>query len=115
MPLGGSVAALLLVPLCDAFGFLDSQLKSAVSDLEVDYIEFKDGPEKIMVPGYDRKVDFGMFWEWAYQVEGSGEEIVIATTRPETMFGDSAVAVHPGVVNLQTLSSYGSPLPSLCR
>ena len=73
----------------------DSQLKSAVSDLEVDYIEFKDGPEKIMVPGYDRKVDFGMFWEWAYQVEGSGEEIVIATTRPETMFGDSAVAVHP--------------------
>jgi len=72
----------------------DSQLKSAVSDLEVDYITF-EGPDKIMVPGYDRKVDFGMFWEWAYQVEGTGEEIVIATTRPETMFGDSAVAVHP--------------------
>ena len=72
----------------------DAQLKSAVSDLEVDYITF-EAPEKIMVPGYDRKVDFGMFWEWAYQVEGSGEEIVIATTRPETMFGDTAVAVHP--------------------
>jgi len=27
----------------------------------------------------------------------------------------TAAAVHPGVVNLQTLSSYGSPLPSLCR
>ena len=72
----------------------DAQLKSAVSDLEVDYITF-EGPEKISVPGYDRKVDFGMFWEWAYTVEGSGEEIVIATTRPETMFGDTAVAVHP--------------------
>jgi len=72
----------------------DAQLKSAVSDLEVDYITF-EAPEKISVPGYDRKVDFGMFWEWAYQVEGSGEEIVIATTRPETMFGDTAVAVHP--------------------
>jgi hypothetical protein len=27
----------------------------------------------------------------------------------------AAVAVHPGVVNIQTLTSYGSPLPSLCR
>ena len=72
----------------------DAQLKSAVSDLEVDYITF-EAPEKIMVPGYDRKVDFGLFWEWAYKVEGSDEEIIIATTRPETMFGDTAVAVHP--------------------
>ena len=29
------------------------------------------------------------------QVEGSDEELVVATTRPETMLGDSAVAVHP--------------------
>ena len=27
----------------------------------------------------------------------------------------TAAAVHPGVVNIQTLTSYGSPLPSLCR
>ena len=27
----------------------------------------------------------------------------------------TAAAVHPGVVDLQTLTSYGSPLPSLCR
>ena len=27
----------------------------------------------------------------------------------------TAAAVHPGVVNLQTLTGYGSPLPSLCR
>lgn len=31
----------------------------------------------------------------AYKVEGSEEEIVIATTRPETILGDSAIAVHP--------------------
>ena len=27
----------------------------------------------------------------------------------------ATAAVHPGVVNLQTLTGYGSPLPSLCR
>ena len=37
----------------------------------------------------------GELFEFAYPVEGSGEEIVVATTRPETMLGDTAVAVHP--------------------
>ncbi|EKX34791.1 hypothetical protein GUITHDRAFT_166133 [Guillardia theta CCMP2712] len=72
----------------------DAQLKSAVSDLEVDYITLEQ-PEKLSVPGYDRKVEFGMFWEWAYKVDGEEQEVVIATTRPETMLGDTAVAVHP--------------------
>jgi valyl-tRNA synthetase len=36
-----------------------------------------------------------MFTEFAYKVEGSAEEIVVATTRLETMLGDTAVAVHP--------------------
>jgi valyl-tRNA synthetase len=36
----------------------------------------------------------GELFEFAYEVEGGGE-IVVATTRPETMLGDSAVAVHP--------------------
>ncbi len=39
--------------------------------------------------------DEGFFWYFAYPVEGSDEKIVIATTRPETMLGDSAVAVNP--------------------
>src|SRR4051812_45405194 len=34
-------------------------------------------------------------WHFAYPVEGSDERIVVATTRPETMLGDTAVAVHP--------------------
>jgi valyl-tRNA synthetase len=37
----------------------------------------------------------GELFEFAYPVEGSSEEIVVATTRPETMLGDTAVAVHP--------------------
>jgi valyl-tRNA synthetase len=36
----------------------------------------------------------GELFEFAYQLEGGGE-IVVATTRPETMLGDTAVAVHP--------------------
>ncbi len=38
----------------------------------------------------------GHLWQLAYPVEGeSGREIIVATTRPETMLGDTAVAVHP--------------------
>jgi valyl-tRNA synthetase len=45
------------------------------------------------VPGHDKtkKYQFGMFTEFAYKVEGSDEEIVVATTRLETMLGDTAV------------------------
>lgn len=32
---------------------------------------------------------------FAYQVDGSEEKLVVATTRVETMLGDTAVAVHP--------------------
>jgi len=37
----------------------------------------------------------GKLWYIKYPVEGSGEAVVVATTRPETMLGDTAVAVHP--------------------
>jgi len=37
----------------------------------------------------------GELYRFAYKVRGSDEEIVVATTRPETMLGDVAVAVHP--------------------
>ena len=37
----------------------------------------------------------GHLWQIAYPVKGSSEQIVVATTRPETMLGDTAVAVHP--------------------
>jgi len=34
-------------------------------------------------------------WHLAYPIQGTDERIVVATTRPETMLGDTAVAVHP--------------------
>lgn len=37
----------------------------------------------------------GELWQFAYPVKDSDQEIVVATTRPETMLGDTAVAVHP--------------------
>ena len=37
----------------------------------------------------------GYFWHIRYQVKDSDRYIVVATTRPETMLGDTAVAVHP--------------------
>lgn len=47
----------------------------------------------------DAEVEFeeqqGFFWHINYPVKGSDEVVEIATTRPETMLGDTAVAVHP--------------------
>ena len=43
----------------------------------------------------EHKTVAGHFWHIAYPVVDSDEKIVVATTRPETMLGDTAVAVHP--------------------
>ncbi len=37
----------------------------------------------------------GNFWHIKYQIKGTDDYVVIATTRPETLFGDTAVAVNP--------------------
>lgn len=55
----------------------DTKLQTAISDLEVETREMK-----------------GHMWYIRYPVEG-GDEITVATTRPETMLADTAVAVHP--------------------
>ena len=52
--------------------------KTALSDAEVEYSE-----------------DASFFWHLKYPVKDSDESIVVATTRPETMLGDTAVAVNP--------------------
>ncbi|MBQ7053831.1 MAG: valine--tRNA ligase [Oscillospiraceae bacterium] len=51
---------------------------TALSDAEVEYSE-----------------QDGKFWHIKYPVKDSDEFVIIATTRPETMMGDTAVAVHP--------------------
>ncbi|SFK53218.1 valine--tRNA ligase [Rhodanobacter glycinis] len=56
----------------------DPALGTAVSDLEVNNVE-RDGH----------------MWSIRYPVADSNESLVVATTRPETMLGDVAVAVHP--------------------
>ena len=43
----------------------------------------------------DHKLEKGTLWSIAYPTADASSEIVIATTRPETLFGDVAVAVHP--------------------
>ena len=74
-------------------------LRTAISDIEVDYIDLT-GPKKIAVPGHAKMVEFGVLHSFAYKFvrlgdEKEEEEIVVSTTRLETMLGDVAVAVHP--------------------
>lgn len=69
-------------------------LKSAISDIEVDKVEVP-GRTFLAIPGYAEKVEFGVLVSFAYQVEDTNEELVVATTRVETMLGDTAVAIHP--------------------
>ncbi|XP_072015193.1 valine--tRNA ligase-like [Amphiura filiformis] len=69
-------------------------LKSAISDIEVEKRELT-GRTLLSVPGYDSKVEFGVLVYFAYKIEGSDDELIVATTRIETMLGDTAVAVHP--------------------
>ncbi|CAK1580629.1 unnamed protein product [Parnassius mnemosyne] len=69
-------------------------LKSAISDIEVDKMELT-GRTMLAIPGYEQKVEFGVLVLFAYKAEGTEEEVVVATTRVETMLGDVAVAVHP--------------------
>lgn len=74
-------------------------LNTAISNIEVDHVEIDTKPVWLSVPGHakDKKYEFGTLTEFAYKVDGveGDEEVVVATTRLETMLGDSAVAVHP--------------------
>lgn len=72
--------------------------RTALSDAEVEY---KDIP--------------GKFWHIRYPVEGSDEEFIIATTRPETMLGDTGVAVHPDDERYQHLVGKNAILPLVGR
>ncbi len=56
----------------------DPKMLTAISDLEVESREVK-----------------GHLWYFRYPIEGSDEHIIVATTRPETMLGDTGIAVHP--------------------
>ena len=71
---------------------------TALSDAEVEY---KDQP--------------GSFWHVKYPIKGEDGYVEIATTRPETMFGDTAVAVNPEDENTKHLVGKTLILPSVGR
>lgn len=54
-----------------------------------------NGRTLLSIPGYEKKVEFGVLVSFAYHLLDSEEKIIVATTRVETMLGDTAVAVHP--------------------
>jgi len=81
----------------------DPVLHTAISDLEVQQIEVK-----------------GHLWRFKYPVVDeagteTGEHIVVATTRPETMLGDTAVAVHPDDERYEALVGKRLRLPLVGR
>ncbi|MCL2469602.1 MAG: valine--tRNA ligase [Alphaproteobacteria bacterium] len=76
----------------------DPKLLTAISDLEVEQREIK-----------------GHLWHFKYPVEGSDDFIIVATTRPETMLGDTAVAVHPEHPALKSLIGKNVRLPLVGR
>lgn len=81
-----------------------TKLKTALSNLEVDSMEL-EGRTLLSVPDHDpaKKYEFGVLISFSYQVENSDEKIVVATTRLETMLGDTAIAVNPSDKRYQHL------------
>ena len=76
----------------------DPSLKTAVSDLEV-----------------VRQEKEGLLWHIKYSLEDSNDFVVVATTRPETMFGDMAVAVNPNDARYKNLIGKKIVLPFVGR
>ena len=72
--------------------------KSAISDEEVIHHEKK-----------------GKLWHFRYPITGTNDYLVVATTRPETMLGDTAVAVHPGDERYKSLIGQTVTLPLVGR
>lgn len=70
------------------------KLGSVISDIEVIH-EPIEQPEYRRFPNVEQEVPFGYIYDFAYPLADGEGEIVVATTRPETVFGDLAIAVHP--------------------
>jgi valyl-tRNA synthetase len=77
----------------------DPKFQTAISDLEVQQVEVK-----------------GHLWHIRYPIEGEPDRfITVATTRPETMLGDVAVAVHPDDERFRDLVGKHAILPLVGR
>jgi valyl-tRNA synthetase len=76
----------------------DTRLQTAVSDLEVEPTETD-----------------GHLWHIRYDIEGGEQSITVATTRPETMLGDTGIAVHPDDGRYRGLVGKNAVLPLVGR
>ena len=77
----------------------DPKLETAISDLEVQQVESQ-----------------GHLWHLRYPIDGDEKRhIVVATTRPETMLGDTGIAVHPEDERYQDLIGKYAVLPLVGR
>ena len=77
----------------------DPKLKTAISDLEVEQKEIQ-----------------GNLYHFKYPIDGEdGQFVTVATTRPETMFGDTGVAVHPDDERYKALVGKHVILPMVGR
>ena len=77
----------------------DPKLLTAISDLEVQQVETQ-----------------GKLWHFKYPIEGSQDEfITVATTRPETMLGDTGIAVHPDDLRYKKFVGKKAVLPLVGR
>ena len=70
-------------------------LQTAISDVELEDLEIPQ-PTKLSIPGHKGTYEFGVLIDFAYKFKKDpSKEIIVSTTRIETMLGDTAVAVHP--------------------
>ena len=95
------------------------KLNTAISNLEVENKDIK-GKTMLKVPGYKKPVPFGILTSIAYQVldsdnQKTGEKLVVSTTRPETIFGDTAIAIHPDDARYKHLHGHWVQHPLLDR
>lgn len=72
----------------------DPEAKTTLSDEEVIHVEQQ-----------------GLLYYLEYQVEGSNEKLIIATTRPETIFGDTAICINPNDERFQHLKGKKAIVP----
>ena len=63
----------------------------------------------------EHKDKVGKIWEIKYQIEGTEEFLIVATTRPETMLGDTGVAVNPNDERYKNLVGKNVILPLMNR
>lgn len=68
-------------------------LRTVVSDLEVDWLKVP-GRKTLTIRG-DIELEVGVLTHMIYESADQRDKIVVATTRPETLFGDVAIAVNP--------------------